>query len=181
MKNIYILIWLVSALILMAVFIQQIRDIKKPTDYQTVSIKELISNTTKYDGQKILVRGKFTDMRKRPIPMCVPIGTGESPEIRESYKTYPSTWGVFNQDGEIGVDVIDENGVQISTMPNYKEGQKIELRGIVRSTTVADYCDRDIRYRSVYIEVNIKDIDITLKPSPKTLKELISNTTKSTR
>ena len=129
-----------------------------------VTIKELIIDTTKYDGQNILVRGKFTDMRNRPITQCEPIGTGINPEIREGYAIYPSTWGISNQGGEIGVDVIDENGVYDSTVPNYKEGQEIELRGIAKSTTVADNCNRDIRYKSVYIEIDTKDIDITLKP-----------------
>jgi hypothetical protein len=171
MKRNIILILLIVSVILISGCIQQIKDVERPTEYQTVTIKELISDTTKYNGQEILVRGKFTDMRNRPIPMCEPIGTGLNPEIREGYKTYLSTWGISNQDGEIGVDVIDENAVHISTMPNYKEGQEIELIGIAKSTTVADNCNRDIRYKSVYIEIDAKDIDITLKPLPKTLPE----------
>ena len=168
MKNIYILTGLLLTVILVSGCSQQIKDVEKPAGYQMVTIKELISDTTKYDGQKISVVGKFTDMRYRPTPECIAVGTGENPEIREAYKTYPSSWGISNQDGEIGLDVIDENGVHISTMPNYKEGQEIELKGIARSTTVADNCNRDIRYRSVYIEVNVEDVAITLKPSPET-------------
>lgn len=135
----------------------------KRGEYKTITIKELIDNTAKYDGQKILVKGKYTDMTNRPAPDCIPVGTGQNPEIRERYKTYPSTWGISDQNGEIGVKVIDERGVQISALPNYKENQEIELKGIARPTTVADKCNLDIRYKSVYIEVDVKDIDITLK------------------
>jgi hypothetical protein len=172
MKKNYILIGLVVIVTVIFIGIMYTDKIEKISEYQAVTIKELINDTTKYNGQKILVRGKFTDMTIRPVPMCIPIGTGENPEIREEYKTYPSTWGISSQDGEIGVVVIDENNIQISTLPNYKEGQEIELKGMARSTTVADFCNRDIRYKSVYIEVNAKDIDITLKPLPKILPDL---------
>ena len=169
-KNIILILLIVSA-ILISGCVQQIKDVSGPAEYQTVTIKDLISDTTKYGGQKILVVGRFTDMSSRSIPQCVPVGTGVNPETRDIYRTYLSTWGISDQDGKISVDVIDENGVHDSTMPNYKEGQEIELRGIARATTVADYCSRDIRYKSVYIEVNANDIDITSKPLPKSLPQ----------
>ncbi|MBD3203846.1 hypothetical protein GF327_06100 [Candidatus Woesearchaeota archaeon] len=171
LKKSYILIVLFLSVMLVSGCIQQIKDTEKQEGYQAVTIKELINDTTKYDGQKVSVMGEFTDMRGKLIPECVPIGTGENPEIREEYKVYPSVWGISNQHGEIGVDVVDENGVHISTMPDYKEGQEIELKGTIRSTTVADYCDKDIRYKSMYIEVNAKDVDIRLKPLPKILPQ----------
>lgn len=175
MKNIYIFI---GVLVVAAIAFFGIKYINKPgntpertSEYQTVTIKGLISYSNQYDGKNILVRGKFTDMTNMPVPMCVPTGTGINPEIREGYKTYPSTWGISNQDGEIGVDVIDENGIHISTKPNYREGQEIELKGTAKFTTVADSCSKDIRYKSIYIEVNARDVDITLKPLPKNLPE----------
>ena len=175
MKNIYILVILLVVAVAAFIGIKYIAGPDKTpegaVEYQAVTIKDLIGSANQYDGKNILVKGKFTDMTNRPVPMCVPSGIGLFPKIKEGYKTYPSTWGISNQDGEIGIDVIDENGVHVSTKPNYKEGQEIELRGMVKSTTVADSCSKDIRYKSVYIEVNARDIDITLKPLPKTLPE----------
>lgn len=175
MKNIYILI--VLLMVAAAVFIG-IKYIAEPgrtpegtVEHQAVTIKELIGSADQYDGKNILIKGKFTDMTNRPVPMCEPTGTGLFPKIREGYKIYPSTWGISNQDGEIGIDVIDENGVHVSTKPNYIEGQEIELKGVAKSTTVADSCSKDIRYKSVYLEVNAGDVDITLKSLPKTLPE----------
>lgn len=147
---------------------------KGATEYQTVTIKELISSIDQYDGKNVLVGGKFTNrtgIGRRPLPMCMPTGTGLFPKIKESYKIYPSTWGVSSQDGIIGINVIDENGTRISTKPNYEEGQEIELRGMAKFATVADYCSRDIRYKSVYVEVSVRNVDIALKLSPKTLPE----------
>ena len=135
------------------------------SEYQTVTIRELVSDTTAYDGQKVLVRGEFRDMSGRPIPACEPTGTGKDPEIRESYRIYYRSWGVSDVSGTVGVRVIDKNGVGISRpLPNYEEGQQIELRGIARASTVQATCNRDVRYRSLYLEVNAADIDITLKP-----------------
>lgn len=175
MKNIYILAILLVVAAAVFIGITYIAEPEKTpegmTEYQSVTIKELIGFADQYDGKNILVKGKFTDMTNRAVPMCMPTGTGLFPQIK-GYKTYPSNWSISNQDGEIGIDVIDENSVHTSTMPNYKEGQEIELRGVAKSTTVADSCSRDIRFKSVYIEVRAKDVDMTLTPSPKTLPEI---------
>jgi hypothetical protein len=106
-------------------------------------------------------------MTNRPVPMCIPSGTGLNPKIKENYKTYPSTWGIASPDGEIGIGVIDENNVHISTKPNYREGQEIELKGVAKSTTVADSCSKDVRYKSVYIEVRARDDNVISIPLPK--------------
>ena len=167
-RNAYILIALVLVLVLVGIYFQRLENTEKSANYQIVAIKELISDIAKYDGQKILIKGKFTDRRDKPIldRMCTGSRAEKKPEIREEYRAYSSTWGIYDQDEIIAVIVIDKSGRHISTMPNYKEGQEIKLKGIVRSATVGDYCNKNIRYRSVYIEVNPKDIDITLKPLP---------------
>jgi len=169
MKRILITLIIIFAIIFVGILYTE--NIKKNSDYKQVSIKELINDPKKYDGQNILIKGKFTKMIERPLPECIPIGTGDRPEIKEEYKTYPSAWGIYDQDGEIGVMVYDEKLGIISTLPNYREDQGIELKGIARSTTVSDYCDLNIRYRSIYIEVNVRDIDVTLKPLSENLPQ----------
>lgn len=167
MKNIYI--WLTGLLIILAVIFIGIRYsglTEKTSTYQAVTVKELIRFSDQYDGKMISVRGKFTAMINRGVTDCWPVGTGNNPEIKESYRPYVSAWGIYDKDGTIGIEVYDENGVYIGTLPNYKENKEIELKGIAKSTTVEDQCNRDVRYKSVYIEVATRDIDITLKPSP---------------
>jgi hypothetical protein len=139
---------------------------KQSSEYKTVTIQELITNIDEYNEKNVYIRGKFTGLNVKPIPQCIPIGTGENPEIRENYMAYPATWGVFNQDGEISVVVIGENDVRIGTLPNYVKDRDIALKGTIKSTTISDYCNRDIRNKSLYIELSPKDIDITLKPLP---------------
>jgi len=137
--------------------------VEEISEYQTVTVRELISDTTAYDGQKILVKGKYVQ-GPWPVPSCMPKGTGENPEIREGYAFYRvCRWGIKGLDG-FGLIGVRETGQGSGVLPNYERQQEIELKGIARATTIETYCNRDIRHRSVYIEVDVKDIDITLKP-----------------
>ena len=155
----------IALLVILAVLPMQIGC---STEYQTVTFDELTSDTTAYDGQKILIRGKYVE-GPWGVPQCIPRGTGENPEIIEGYAFYQGgSWALANPDGYglLGVEVVDDRGTHNHTTPNYERDQRIALRGIARATTFEDPCDRDKRYKTVYIEVNEKDIDITLKPPP---------------
>ncbi len=147
--------------------------VEETSEYQMVTVEELTNNTTAYDGQKILVRGKYKEVLAWPVPACIPIGTGENPKIIEGYTPYQSEWGISGSDGFgfIGVEVISESGWYHGGIPNYDKGQEIVLKGIARAITIQEYCNRDIRIRSVYIEVNERDIDITSESPPKTKPE----------
>jgi len=136
------------------------------SEYTPVTIGELIGNTTKYDGQKVEVTGEYINLYPWAQPGCVPVGKNRSPEIREVYHVCPSVWGIYDIDGRIGVAVIASNGVEICNPPNYDKDEEIVLRGIARATTVPDYCFPYIRFRSIYIEVNASDIDITFGQPP---------------
>ena len=136
------------------------------SEYTPVTIGELIGNTTKYDGQKVVVSGEYTIL-SQGIPGCIPVDGNRSPEYREKYSFYPSTWGISDSEGAIGTVVIRPEGVLVGgPLDDYKEGDTIELRGTLKSATVQDYCFPYIHFRSMYIEVNTGDIDIDLKPSP---------------
>lgn len=136
-------------------------------EYKAVTIKELLSDMISYDGQKVLVKGKYVIFgASGGHPACIQMGTGENPTILDVYQRYRHYWGIADQDGEISV-VTHDNGVEINTKPNYEEGQEIELKGIVRYVTIASDCDRDVRYKSIYFRVNPKDVDVDLKPFAK--------------
>lgn len=132
---------------------------KPAQDFEAVTIKQLITDRVKFDGKKVSVKGKFKDMSKKAIPMCVPSGNSKNPQIKEGYRIYPSTWAVSDVEGNVlGLDIIDQNGSHSSTLPNYKEDEEMELKGIVKATTVPDICRMDIRYKSIYLEVRVEDI-----------------------
>ncbi len=126
-----------------------------------VSIGEVVSDRLgegEHEGNRILVSGIYRK-QEFPRPMCVPTGTGEDPEITENYKVFPSRWMIVGDGKMLGVMVLD-GAIQVSTLPQYEEGQSISLEGVVRYATVVRPCNKDIHDKSVYIEVDIKDVDI---------------------
>ena len=136
------------------------------SEYTPVTIAELIANTTKYDGKKVSVSGEYA-LLTQGIPGCIPVNSNRSPEYRDDYKIFPSTWGISDSGSAIGTAVFRPDGVQTGALPNYKEGDKLELKGIAVATTVQDYCFPYISFQSMYIKVNASDIDIDyLKPLP---------------
>ena len=134
------------------------------SEYTPVTIGELIANTTKYDGQKVSISGRYTTN----IPgyhSCPTVDINSSPEISEEYRVYPSLWVISDNDGRVGVVVI-MRGIETSTLPNYIENERIEVRGIARAVNVSSRCLPYIIYRSIYIKVNASDIGIETKPLP---------------
>jgi len=133
------------------------------------TISSLLANLEKYDSQPITVTGKYKKSGYKAIPMCKPTGTGKNSIIKETYRIYPSSWiltELNDEYKELGIIVISEKGVQISTLPNYTEGQQVTLQGVAKFTTVQDNCSRDIRYKSIYLEVRAEDINIDTKALP---------------
>ena len=136
------------------------------SEYTLLTIAELIANTTKYDGQKVSISGRYTTN----IPgyhSCPTVDINSSPEISEEYRVYPSLWVISDNDGRVGVGVVViMRGIETSTLPNYIENERIELRGIARAVNVSSRCLPYIIYRSIYIKVNASDIGIETKPLP---------------
>ena len=136
-----------------------------PVEYRPVTIAELIANTSAYDNEHVEVSGRYVDFTRRTPPECYPnpgCGFGQQLDI---YATYRSTWGIADGSGEVGVLVIYDVGTLVHTLPNYEEGETVTIRGKALATTVSDYCNSLLRYRSLYISVDANDIDITITPS----------------
>ncbi len=118
MKNIFASIGLLVIITAISMQIGCISKAEESLGYRTITVGELISDTTVYDGQEILVRGRYVEGLNESSPECIPIGTGENPEIREKYAIYDAcTWGISNLNGFgiIGVVVISENGAHNCT------------------------------------------------------------------
>jgi len=133
-------------------------------DYQPVTIAELIANTSAYNNHKVAVSGEFVDFTRQPAPECYPNPGCGFPQQLEVYAPYRTTWGIVDGSGEIGVLVIYDVGTLVHILPNYEEGETITIRGTALATTVPDYCNSMLRYRSLYISVDADDIDITIAP-----------------
>lgn len=145
---------------------------KEPSgDYIQVTISELINNIDKYNGQKVSVRGNYEKVAEnRGYPQCVQTGTGENPKLIDNYVQYPSTWGIWEQKLDptvrFSVKVAGQNGIDIGTKPLFNENEEIELRGIARAATVEDSCNRDIRSKSIYLQIDVNIVPIPEKSEP---------------
>jgi len=133
--------------------------------YQSITIEELISDTAAYDGMNVLITGTYNNAALAE-PQCIPIGTGENPEIRDEYALYRSSVRITGLYESVGIEFIDMilEDRRVDEI-NYEYGQEVTFRGIVRATTVQQQCNRDVRYRSYYIEVKAKDMDVTWIPT----------------
>ena len=134
-----------------------------PVEYKPVTIEELIGNTSAYNNEHVAVSGEYVDFSRRPPPECYPNPGCGFPQQLETYAPYRTTWGIADDSGEIGVLVIYNVGTLVHTLPNYEEGETITIRGTALATTVSDYCNSMLKYRSLYISVDSKDIDITIE------------------
>jgi hypothetical protein len=134
-----------------------------PPEYQPVTIAELIGNTSAYNNRNVAVSGRYVDFTQRPPPQCYPNPGCGFPQQLETYALYPTTWGIADGSGEVGVLVIYDVGTLVHTLPDYEEGETITIRGTALATTVSDYCNSLLRYRSLYISVDARDIDITIE------------------
>jgi hypothetical protein len=134
-----------------------------PVEYQPVTVAELIANTSAYDNQHVVVSGEFVDFTQRPPPECYPNPGCGFPQQLDIYAPYRSTWGIADGSDEIGVLVIYNVGTLVHTLPDYEEGETVTIRGKALATTVSDYCNSMLRYRSLYISVDADDIDITIE------------------
>ena len=133
-------------------------------EYQPVTIAELIANTSAYNNEHVVVTGRFVDFTQRPPPECYPNPGCNFGQQLNIYAPYRSTWGIADGSGEIGVLVIYNVGTLVHTLPDYEDGETITIRGTALATTVPDYCNSMLRYRSLYISVDAEDIDITIAP-----------------
>jgi len=133
-------------------------------EYQPVTIAELIANTSAYNNEHVVVTGRFVDFTQRPPPECYPNPGCSFGQQLNIYAPYRSTWGIADGSGEIGVLVIYNVGTLVHTLPDYEDGETITIRGTALATTVPDYCNSMLRYRSLYISVDAEDIDITIAP-----------------
>lgn len=132
-------------------------------EYTPVTIAGLIGNSTAYNNEKVSVSGRYVDFAHRPPPQCPPqLGCSTVTQQLETYALYPTTWGIADGDGEIGVLVIHDMGTLVHTLPNYEEGEMITLKGTSIATTTPGRCNSTTQYRSLYIAVDAKDIDITI-------------------
>src|SRR4030042_154943 len=86
---------------------------------QEVTIAELLADPEKYEGQYVKVTGKYIDMSGWQ--------GGSVPEGSPSQR-FP--WGICDESRALSVQVMDDAPIQVVLrLPNYDEGQGIELRG----------------------------------------------------
>jgi len=121
------------------------------SDYEKVTIEELTSNTTEYDGRKVEVTGTYIG---RMYAICPAVVCDPCPEEREIIEEYrPAYGGIYWG--------IREDGVAISFLPPTKKGiveepdigmyQEILLRGEVKALLVIPPCCGCNLYRSLVI------------------------------
>jgi len=135
-------------------------------EYKEVTIKDVLSNMNAYDGQKIIVKGRYVLIEHRePRPACIQHGTGINPTILNVYKVAMQNWGISDSHRKIAA-VLYSNGAEINTHLNYADGQEITLKGTARYMTIPTACNRDVHYESIYLRVDPKDVDVNLKPLP---------------
>jgi hypothetical protein len=129
--------------------------------FEPVTIPDIAADPVGFDGRAVVIRGTYL-APSFAYPACIAWGGG-TPTIIEEYTVYPSTWLLQDGRAALGIDVVlDIEGhiMHDSTRPNYAEGQMVELRGVVRATTLTDHCDRDRLYRSAYLQVHRRDADM---------------------
>lgn len=137
-------------------------------EYKRVSVEELTSNVTKYDGQRIKVNGDF--LFHDPISVsCGEINTSEEIIQKDEYGPYAhSLWGICENEIVVMALICNESICDYDYVPDYESGQEIEIKGVARYSTTPPTgpCGgfSNVRYLSIYIEVAAEDV-----PSPKKL------------
>lgn len=139
-----------------------------PPEYQPVTIDELIANTSVYDGQKVTVTGEYIDLDKFHCNMIEPVpllGEEEctNPPYVDKYSPYfVGPWGISSggSEGNI-VAFIFQCDADECEPPDFKEGQEIEVRGVVEATVFIG-CDCEcVKCRSLFIApATPKDVTI---------------------
>ena len=124
------------------------------TDYERVTIEELTSNTTEYDGRKVEVTGTYIGRMSGACPAVVCPPCPEEIEIIEEYMpVHGDIYRGIRQDRhEIGFLLPSKNGiVEKPDIITYKE---ILLRGEVEALLVTPPCCGCNLYRSLVIHAH---------------------------
>ena len=133
-------------------------------EYEKVGISQLIADPKAWDGKKVAVSG-FYNGRSLPIPLCMFVEKKPNPELKNEYKRYNTIWAISDGEGDIGV-IVEDGDIQISNRPNYGKDQQITIKAVARYTEVEQDCNPNILYKSVYLEVQAKDLGDALPSKP---------------
>lgn len=140
-------------------------------EFQKTTISSLVNNIDQYDGKQVEVEGRFMITPTRPMPMCGPQDRNPNPKRIDEYTPINSLWQVTDGNTELGVVVVDAEGAAVNLVPNYPDDQQINLKATARRASVEKPCDPDRIYTSMYLEISAAEVNVTPKPSPKSLPE----------
>lgn len=134
-----------------------------PSEYQTVTIEELIANTSLYNGQKVTVVGEY---KPKLDVACIPeCPTCYKEEIVDTYMPY--YWEIYPviRDEQQKITFHQKSLDDGYEFPNLSEGQTIEIKGTVIAQTYRPSscceCGADgiIRtYRSLLLEAHTIEV-----------------------
>ncbi|TSA46448.1 hypothetical protein D4R51_00050 [bacterium] len=149
--------------------------VKEPLgEYTKVSIGELINDIDKYEGKKVSVTGNYQETSNAVTTRyCPPIEQKlENLKVVENYLRYGSRWSILERKQNsnieeyftLPVDVKNNKGVGIGTLPLFKDREEIELRGTVMTALITDDCSPGIKSKSVFLRIDVSTVPIPEKP-----------------
>ncbi len=123
----------------------------------------ITENVDQFNHDTVTLSGRFaidtphvaTDVQCEPVPE-------EEIVILDTYRPYPTPWGIVDGDVFVGVEVRGSEGTIIGTRPAFEEGQEIQLTGEIVPTVVVPECSRR-GFRSFFLFVNKDALPFTPK------------------
>ncbi len=129
--------------------------------YPPVSPTTISQYMDSYKNRQVTLQGTYLPFSLVIKPLCVVEGgTVKYPELRSDYKPLNASWGVYDQSIPLAVKVVASNGQELPLDPTFKEGEKVNLKGIIRLTTTPDECNKDVNYQSAYLEITPEVIGV---------------------